>query len=287
MKLTQLIAGAAAVIGLLQGGSCRHLPLVDPLAHYGTKPADVIGNALRNQTYANIKRDVLHSITDERFTYLVQQGCNLLQAMSKTDKEAAEYMTLPAEGYVPDDLAELYLAVDNCPHVDDALVALGYKALSRKNEYPHKLFAPEHIVQTEHDGVTYMATHGHFRNFLNVEDGVIIRWSNYGPRYAAEMRVPPVTVLPKLRNWNDVIYLGWKQQADELKKDGGKLRLVIAAHVLNRETLGIIDRALKAAGHAPPAGEDFDPDGHCEHYTWKEGRHQYYYGRGKGIASVR
>ncbi len=57
------------------------------------------------------------------------------------------------------------------------------------------------------------------------------------------MRDPPVTTLPKLKNWHDVAFLQWQKVAQQEQKDVRNLRYIISSDILNTDTVGLLERA--------------------------------------------
>jgi hypothetical protein len=92
----------------------------------------------------------------------------------------------------------------------------------------------------------------------------MIGWVKYGAAYMGRQRKPPVTVLPKLKNWSDIAFLSWKSQGG-----GGALRYVWSAMIQNSEFAGIIGRALHEEGsRSDPSA--FDQDAECRRFGWKD-----------------
>jgi hypothetical protein len=112
-------------------------------------------------------------------------------------------------------------------------------------------------------------TLGLYHNIFNIREGVIVRAYNWGPRYKANRFKPPITPLPALRNWADVIYLDWMHTASSLKPPatGKKLQLVIAHAVASDKTIALIDRALREVGRDPK--DTMLADKECPQYRWK------------------
>jgi hypothetical protein len=71
----------------------------------------------------------------------------------------------------------------------------------------------------------------------------MIAWVKYGAAHTGRMRSPPVTVLPKLKNWSDIAFLSWKSRGG-----GSGLRYVLSMMIANTQFPGIIGRALHEVG---------------------------------------
>jgi hypothetical protein len=105
---------------------------------------------------------------------------------------------------------------------------------------------------------------------LNVDQGVIVGWYKYGPRYEGRSKVPPVTVLPKLGRWSDVAFLQWKEQARLRNKDVSNLRYIFSSDVSNTESHGILARALQSNPESLSAPSWAPNEDNCEEMYWED-----------------
>lgn len=104
-----------------------------------------------------------------------------------------------------------------------------------------------HSEETEHDGITYPETEGHFDNLVSQDFRALVASANWSPEYMNNEREPedrlPPNQITKLRNWSDVIGLGWDIYAEEegLPRDFMKnLQHVFRHGIINEETQRIM-----------------------------------------------
>src|ERR1700761_7427769 len=86
-------------------------------------------------------------------------------------------------------------------------------------------------------------TEAQFYNTYNVHDGLLCAWSNYGPAYQTRKQSNPV--LPNLKQWSDVVFLEWQNQAGGT---GGTIpapKNVLRISILNTDTLNLIDQVMR------------------------------------------
>ncbi|KXT04727.1 hypothetical protein AC578_9675 [Pseudocercospora eumusae] len=104
-----------------------------------------------------------------------------------------------------------------------------------------------HSGETVHDGVTYPETEAHFDNYINQDFRALVAAANWSPEFMnserePEDRIPPHQIT-KLRNWSDVLGLGFDIYAEEerLPRDFLKnLQHVFRHGIVNFETLRIM-----------------------------------------------
>lgn len=99
-----------------------------------------------------------------------------------------------------------------------------------------------------------------FRTITNVDEGVLIGWAKWGPRYMGRKQEPRVTTLPKLKQWADIAFLTWAEQARIRQKDVTKLEHIISADVQNKNTEQILQHILQVD----------DVREQCHDYVWDE-----------------
>jgi hypothetical protein len=99
-----------------------------------------------------------------------------------------------------------------------------------------------------------------FRTITNVDEGVLIGWVKWGPRYMGRKQKPQVTTLPKLKQWADIAFLTWAEQARIRQKDVTKLEHIISADIHNKNTEQILQHILQVD----------DVRAHCHEYEWNE-----------------
>ncbi|KAF2745748.1 cytochrome P450 [Sporormia fimetaria CBS 119925] len=239
-----------------------------------------LGNHWQNQTGHDAAINgqfVPRRVSDEVYEAMRQKGCNFMQAMSKTDAEAAwwvqktgsaesAFQKVEAWGYA------FYTVEDfryGAPEYEEAYEALGLdpdKELGGGDKGPNKVVGIRHERETVHDGVQYRPTKAYFETIVNPEDGVIMAWMPFGAAHMAQVQKPPVTVLPKLKNWSDIAFLSWKSQG------GGKnLKYVWRAQISNEFTEGLLGRALSEHPNGRRANKNGIPFDNleCDHdYSW-------------------
>ncbi|KAF2121147.1 hypothetical protein BDV96DRAFT_594378 [Lophiotrema nucula] len=204
------------------------------------------------------------SLDDDGWKEAVAFGCSLVNAMNSPDELAVSFFpnelgTIQSQFTTDQDLTDWGYSYDNLPITDlegegpgpvigDTLQALGID-YRRSPAGPLYYYGWDHDRQTVHDGVTYPVTNARFWEMINVDDGIIIAWVKYGPKWAGrEMVHPPVEngPYPKLKQWADIVFLDWQRTARARQKDISNLKYFISSGVLNDETKAIVRRALKS-----------------------------------------
>lgn len=145
--------------------------------------------------------------------------------------------------------------MDGGPNVTDALTAFGVDTRKANEGGKSFVFRYRHTKETKHGEVTYFVsficillhvqviltiiqpTNAHFHTIVNADDGVLIAWYKYSPKYSPKYKGaeqnPPVTVLPKLKNWCDIAFLAFKHHATTRNTDIFKLRYIFSAPIHN------------------------------------------------------
>ncbi|KAH8704001.1 hypothetical protein BGW36DRAFT_423532 [Talaromyces proteolyticus] len=167
----------------------------------------------------------------------------------------------------PDSLA-LATAFDG--NIVDALTKLG--ALGPLEETPEGYYSNQNQdFRLEVDGIltNFDATYGHYASSIDVNTGLFVAEDNYSPKEMIKNnggKYRAGQMPPSLDNWADVTYLQWLQAATDL---GGKPRDINARlpnlkyfarfHIINTESQGIINHALKNVGEqlGPWPGRSF------------------------------
>jgi len=91
-------------------------------------------------------------------------------------------------------------------------------------------------------------TKGYFRSILNRKVGMLIAFSNVGPKHNLARRLGrgekvEGIVLPELRHWSDVAFLQWKTLSAQDVSDS-PLRYVLQAGIMNRDTIAVMSKIL-------------------------------------------
>jgi hypothetical protein len=86
------------------------------------------------------------------------------------------------------------------------------------------------------------------------------------------MQSPPVTLLPKLKNWSDIAFLKYKHEAEQRGISPSNLRFVFSANVNNGETEALLGRALANDPDNAPDAEPFESYTDCEGLGWANRR---------------
>lgn len=100
------------------------------------------------------------------------------------------------------------------------------------------------------EGGQYTGAHGQFG--INAHDGAILAMDNLMPSSAIrknKQRDPLPDELPALQSLSDLLWGGWyrgSQPDTSSNKDVKNIKYLISVSVTNAESLGIIQRALKA-----------------------------------------
>jgi hypothetical protein len=66
----------------------------------------------------------------------------------------------------------------------------------------------------------------------------------YGARHEGFLKNPKITVLPKLQNWSDLMWLQWMNEAEDQLAG---LRYVLRLRIFNKDAEWLIGRALRQA----------------------------------------
>jgi hypothetical protein len=125
---------------------------------------------------------------------------------------------------------------------------------TRKVVYNY-LYAKEHTRTHNRDGVLYRQTEARYRTIINAEQGVIIGWHKFSPKFSGEQLNPPVTILPGLRQWSDVAFLCWKEHCKARKANIRNLNYILSAEVFNYEASAVMANVLDV--------DKFHSDSHC------------------------
>ncbi|OAG00657.1 uncharacterized protein CC84DRAFT_321044 [Paraphaeosphaeria sporulosa] len=95
---------------------------------------------------------------------------------------------------------------------------------------------------------------------MDVEHGLIIAMSTYGAEYRGALKNTPVTVLPKLKNLFDIVYLDYEHLAAEKKVPVNRLKYYLVDNIKNVATKAAVDFALK-----------FElTESECQAHTWEQ-----------------
>ncbi|KAF2659417.1 hypothetical protein K491DRAFT_775600 [Lophiostoma macrostomum CBS 122681] len=242
----------------------------------------------RRETAGGVPDKQDNDIKDEYWDDRVNAGCNLLAAMNANDKDAAfrvgqtdsaesywtEYSDLEEWGYMDDDDMAKTILLQNGLQLKDAFTDLGLStAWMSKSAKEISLDAKEHFDDTEHDGVEYEATDAHFYTVMQLNKGVLIGWQKFGPAHSAFHKEPPHEgPLPKLKNWHDIAYLQYAEQAAKENIPTRSIRYIVSTAIINNESQYIAGRALKIPNH----DKDKRPDSEwqimrgaeCGSYPW-------------------
>lgn len=105
-----------------------------------------------------------------------------------------------------------------------------------------------------------------FRTLINVDQGVVIAWFKFGPAFTGLEQDPPVTTIPRLKNWADIAFLDWQRIAKERDQPVNRLRYIFSSNVENSHTKDAIRRIL---------GERLGKDT-CGDYLWTTGRREFF-----------
>lgn len=97
-----------------------------------------------------------------------------------------------------------------------------------------------------------------FSSIINVDQGVLIGWHKFSPGFYGGLLNPPVTVLPKLRSWGEVVFLDWAQIAARRNKPVSNIKYIISADIVNSDTGAILQRILGVN----------DVKANCGRYEW-------------------
>lgn len=79
---------------------------------------------------------------------------------------------------------------------------------------------------------------------MDAVHGFIIALYTFGPSYEGKRQNPPITVLPKLKNLHDIMYLDYAHVAEEDHQPVTNLKYMFVFDVHNDETKAAVDFAL-------------------------------------------
>ncbi|KAF2109955.1 hypothetical protein BDV96DRAFT_669005 [Lophiotrema nucula] len=209
----------------------------------------------------------------------VCKGRIFINQMKVSDKAAGAMMKIPQDSaeskFLDTDELEKwgYEGLDWDPYydftttlqLDTALKSLGISDPKKKSEGENfECWNWEHETEKTIDGVKYLPTNGHYITMFSPKDGVIIAASKYSPGYEGAKKNPPVTVLPKLKLWSDVIYVQWARihAADPASPGIHNLRYVFSSPVENAASNQLIEEATgkKVTELGKWPGETFSTD---------------------------
>ncbi|KAF1959513.1 hypothetical protein CC80DRAFT_583975 [Byssothecium circinans] len=203
------------------------------------------------------------AVPDETWKHFQQTGCNLLGNMVVKDEIAArgvhyeetpntaaspftDYGAFREWGYTEDEEAsEIYEEGDG-PELEDEMEAMGLDSTPAYEGGPNYALGVKHTKATTHNSILYPATGAAFRTIVNADEGVIIAWWKFGPKYMGAQKNPPVTTLPKLKNWHDIAFLQYQKVAQERKMPLANLRYIFSATISNKDSIALMSRAVKA-----------------------------------------
>ena len=111
----------------------------------------------------------------------------------------------------------------------------------------------------------YRATGASYAFTINWEQGVVMGLNRKSPRYAGQERSPHVEgdMLPGLKQFSDVAWIGWESVAKREKTDMRHLRYFLSVGIDNEETKVVVARALGQRGWVLGAwpGRVFEAEG--------------------------
>ncbi|KAF2013589.1 hypothetical protein BU24DRAFT_464355 [Aaosphaeria arxii CBS 175.79] len=202
------------------------------------------------------EREPAPSTDDLAFEHAVRKGSLLLKQMHGTDSVAGALLETPSDtvqstfvnysdlktwGYNYGDFMECFDFEKSVP-IKRALEGINVsdkKASEGGNNYASVW---EHEFNYDIDGKTYPITGGRFDMILNPMDGVIVAWGSFSPAHRGAKQNPPVTILPALKLWSDIVFLEWQNF-----KKPRNLRYVFRYSIKNKNACSIISRALESA----------------------------------------
>ncbi|KAL5376935.1 hypothetical protein PMIN06_011265 [Paraphaeosphaeria minitans] len=238
---------------------------------------------LSGQSGAHLDRRVLFP-DDHPLLEAVAQGCSLIGMMATQDEVAARFIR-PAHTYktaaspwtdwnslhdwgydLDDDFADEFYIADLRIHLDVVMHDLGLPRLEVVGKGGSaEPRAWDHNRVTTHNGIEYRVTGAWYHFLMDVEHGLILATVTYGPEHEGIAQNPPVTVLPKLKNLFDILYLDYEHLAIQHNVPVNRLKYYIVENVRNPTTRAAVNFALK-----------FEiTEWECFEHTW-ENRHVFY-----------
>ncbi|KAH7117562.1 hypothetical protein B0J11DRAFT_591861 [Dendryphion nanum] len=217
------------------------------------------------RTAGSITKRTHHDpMSDENWDKAVNYGCNLVGAMSVKDEQAAGFFGNTAGtcqsafvtqeiyrewGYTRDLSPTMDFRAGLGPDLGTELKRLKINRRPDDQGGPMVATGWSHSRETIHDGITYPAstlqqdkTRAYYSTIYNVDDGLLVGWKKYGPDYMGQKQDPPVTILPKLKRWSDVVFADWMRLAKVRSKDPANLKYIMSAGIVNGETIAMLQR---------------------------------------------
>ncbi|KAF2440894.1 hypothetical protein P171DRAFT_84972 [Karstenula rhodostoma CBS 690.94] len=200
---------------------------------------------------------------DHPLLQTIAEGCSLIGMMSTRDEVAArflkpahtrktaespwtEWKSLKDWGYNFDEEGSYDAhAKHQKTYLDPVMRSLGLPELNVVEDggsSEPRIW--EHGRATIHDGVEYKRTKAWYQFFMDVEHGLLVTLVSYGPQYKGLQQTPPVTVLPKLKNLCDIMYLEYAHLAAQKNVPVNRLRYYMVDNVQNEETKAAVDYAI-------------------------------------------
>jgi hypothetical protein len=135
-----------------------------------------------------------------------------------------------------------YYDLDVSLPIKRALTGLGVDTKTLQEGGKNRCMQLEHEHEVTVDGATYGPTTAYFTTVFNPEEGVIVAWGSYGAKYMGSKQTPPITLLPKIQNWSDIVWLQWAHMAGEAAEN---IRYIFRSPVANTDAQWLISRALQ------------------------------------------
>ncbi|KAF2264777.1 hypothetical protein CC78DRAFT_580018 [Lojkania enalia] len=222
--------------------------LSDRARSYPVLTDTVLDDATVNLT----KRASYPPMADDEWQRAVNEGRNLLGACWTGDSLAVTYFpnavgTIQSSfvnnpqdirdwGYTRNSEADQDFMCWAMPDLWSAMQALGVNYQHYTNGGNCYVFGWRHSQQTTHNNIDYPPTRAIFDTIINVNDGLIVGWQKFGPKYQGSLQNPPIMTLPELKGWGDVVFLDWIRRARLSNRSPENLNYIVSADCVNRRT---------------------------------------------------
>ncbi|KAJ4344817.1 uncharacterized protein N0V89_012561 [Didymosphaeria variabile] len=210
-----------------------------------------------NKSVAGFDRTLARRTFPEEGGYeeLVEKGCTLMGMMLTKDEVAANFMR-PAHSrttaestwtnwqslndwgwdLTPPAIHKLRTITMN-PVLDPVMQDLGLPPLNVPSDGG---FAEArewyHDHATTHDGILYKPTTAHTEMYIDVTHGLVVATETFGPTYMGDQLDPKVTVVTKLKNLYDLLYLDYAYLAAQKNEPVSNLKYMFIWDIQNEQT---------------------------------------------------